>query len=615
MDIQQAAALVAAGNIQAIDRLAAAGAWDSLTEDDKNTLTRAAARAGQAAMLRHLFEHHHMYATDPDPRGRTPLHFAAMSGDEATVRFAVDVLGFDPLTGDADGRTALDYAHLADRQAAYAWLTRRLGFGVEDAYRNPILRGFHPDPSILRVGEDYYIVNSSFVHFPGLPISHSRDLVHWQVIGHAADDLAASGLAGLPGGYGYWAPDISYYKGRFWVVATLRRHTPPYRLQMITSAADPRGPWDKPRFLPLDGIDPSLFADDDGRRYILLNPGAIIAEIDDRGELISEPEMISFGSARIKPEGPHLLKKDGWYYLFLAEGGTGSGHMETAARSKFLRGPYEACPFNPILGRKNPLSPIQRSGHGKPVMLPDGRWMFVYLCGRSVEGKTVMGRETALDPMTWTQDGWPMVNALKGPSCLQKKPLPDGGTAKERNDEWVSPRADPRAFAQWAGGDLRLLCGGDPASVAPSSVLLRRQTEKCFTQSVHVDMADAAAGSAAGLTGYYDERSFFLFGIRKETARYCLVLIEQIGDTRQERILKELPGPAAALTVEGDGFTRRLLCENIEVGVFRAEYLCDEGVQGGKRFTGALVGVAAVGQGTAALNDYRDAMLPPAPKD
>ncbi|MBQ9265332.1 MAG: glycoside hydrolase family 43 protein [Clostridia bacterium] len=324
------------------------------------------------------------------------------------------------MTGDINGQTALDDAHRANKPDAYHWLPHRLGFTLDDCYRNPILRGFHPDPSIVRVGEDYYIVNSSFVHFPGLPIFHSRDLVHWQVIGHAVENLAWSGLPGLPGGFGYWAPDISYYKGRFWVVATLRRNTLPYRLQMITSAAGPKGPWDQPKFLPLDGIDPSLFADEDGRRYILLNPGAILAEIDDAGNLISAPEMIYFGSARIKPEGPHLLKKDGWYYLFLAEGGTDSGHMETVARSKNLRGPYEDCPFNPILGRKNLLSPIQRSGHGKPVMLPHGRWMMAYLCGRSVEVKTVMGRETAIDPLTWTADGWPMVNALKGPSCLQK---------------------------------------------------------------------------------------------------------------------------------------------------------------------------------------------------
>lgn len=608
MDLEQALHHVSAGDLQALDRLAAAGLPDEITDDGKNALTRTAARSGQAGMLRHLFEHNHLYATDPDPQGRTVLHFAAMSGDAETVRFAAEVLGFDPLSGDLSGCTALDYAHQADRQDAYRWLTGRLGFTLEEVYRNPVLRGCHPDPSIVRVGEDYYIVNSSFVHFPGLPISHSRDLIHWQVIGHAVENLASSGLEGLPGGFGYWAPDISYHRGRFWVVATLRRNAPPYRLQMITSAADPRGPWDQPRFLPLDGIDPSLFADDDGRRYILLNPGAILAEINDAGQLISGPEMLSFGSARIKPEGPHLVKKDGWYYLFLAEGGTGSGHMETVLRSKGLRGPYQACPFNPILGRRDPLSPIQRSGHGKPVMLPDGRWMMVYLCSRPVEGKTVMGRETALDPLTWTADGWPMVNALRGPSCLQQKPFPHPKPSVSRNDEWVSPRADYRAFARFDGQQIHLQCGADPATVAPSSLLLRRQTEKRFTQAVRVNMEHAAQGSLAGLTGYYDERSFFVLGIRKEDGRYRLEIMEQIGEARQVRRLNAPVGSSALLGVTGDGFERQFTVDGQEVGSLRTEYLCDEGVQGGKRFTGAMVGLCALGGGWAVFTDYTDAM-------
>ena len=609
MIFQEALRLAEAGDTAGLDALAASGKLEGIPGDEKNILTRTAARAGQAGVLRHLFERHHLYATDPDGQGRTVLHFAAMSGDAETVRFARDVLGFDPMAGDAQGKTALDYAAQAPRSDAYDALTAQLGFSLADCYRNPVLRGFHPDPSVVRVGTDYYLVNSSFVHFPGLPVSHSRDLVHWRVIGHAAEDLAASGLEGLPGGFGYWAPDISYYQGRFWVVATLRRNTPPYRLQMITSAADPRGPWEKPRFLPLDGIDPSLFTDDDGKRYILLNPGAILAQISETGELISAPEMIFFGSARIKPEGPHLLKKDGWYYLFLAEGGTGEGHMETVMRSKQLKGPYESCPFNPILGRRNPLSPIQRSGHGKPVSTPDGQWYMVYLCGRKVEGKTVMGRETALDPLTWTKDGWPMVNTLKGPSCLQRVPAGSGETAPCYNMEFISPRADPRAFAQISGGDIALRCGGDPAGIGSCSLLLCRQAEAGFAQSVCVNLEEAAEGSLAGIAGYYDERSFFLFGLRKTGAGCQAVLIEQIGDERKETVFQALDGPQAVLSVEGNGLERRLEMDYAgkrqPIGVIRAEYLSDEGVSGGKRFTGALLGLAALGKGKAAFSGFR----------
>ncbi len=567
---------------------------------DRTALVREAAQAGDAERLRYLFEHH-LYAADPDPTGRTLLHDAALSGDADTVRFAMDVLGFDPLCGDVHGVTPLDLAASAPDPSALELMSGRVGFRPHQGYRNPILRGFHPDPSVVRVGEDYYLVTSSFMLFPGLPVFHSRDLVHWEEIGHAVHDLASSGLAGLPGGFGYWAPDISFFRNRFWIVATLRRNSDPLRLQMITSAPDPAGPWDPPKFLPLDGIDPSLFTDEDGKRYILLNPGAMIAEISEAGEVLSEPRMISFGSARIKPEGPHLLRKDGWYYLFLAEGGTGDGHMETAARSRNLYGPYESCPFNPILGKKNPLSPVQRSGHGKPFCLPDGNWCMVYLCGRPVEGMTLMGRETALDPLVWTADGWPMVNGLKGPSCLQKSPLPFRAPEKSASHAWVAPRSDPAAFASFTEGTVTLRAGRDPSGTEPCSLLLSRQEEAVFTQSARVDLSTAAENTWGGFAGYYDERSFFLFGVRKASSGCVLTLSEQVGGERYTRILTPLSSDTAVLSVRGNGLSRTLCLteEGRERSLltFRAAYLCDEGLAEGKRFTGALLGLGAVGSG------------------
>ena len=599
--------LIRSGNCSAVGQLAGNGLFDSVTSEEKSLLVRTAAHAGQASMLRFLFENHHLYSTDPDFRGRTLLHEAACSGDAETVRFAMDTLGFDPLSGDSSGITPLDLAQASADQSAYQLITGRLGFTPDQCFRNPVLRGFHPDPSVLRVGNDYYLINSSFTLFPGLPVFHSRDLVHWQEIGHAVDCLEDSGLEGLPGGFGYWAPDISFFRNRFWVVATLRRNTEPFRLQLITSAPDPRGPWDPPRFLRLDGIDPSLFTDEDGRRYILLNPGAMIAEISETGSLLSDPRMISFGSARIKPEGPHLIRKDGWYYLFLAEGGTGEGHMETVLRSRCLYGPYEGCPFNPILGRKNPLSPIRRSGHGKPVQLPDGRWYMVYLCSRPVEGLSLMGRETALDPVVWTADGWPMVNSLKGPSCLQPLPLPGISFPLQMPESWISPRNDPRRFSVMDRETVRLRAGSDPAAVEPCSLLLRRQTEASFDQSVFVDMREAADGDTGGLIGYYDERSFCLFGLRKEAGSCSLILTEQIGEKSETRLLASLPLSAAHLVVHAEGLTRSF-CFTLNgteqtAAVVRTPYLCDEGLACGKRFTGALYGYVAVGSGSVLFQE------------
>ena len=160
------------------------------------------------------------------------------------------------------------------------------------------------------------------------------------------------------------------------------------------------------------------------------------------------------------------------------------------------------------------------------------------------------------------------------------------------------------------GQTICMQCGGDPVSIAPCSVLLRRQTEKKFTQAVQVDMANATAVSIAGLMGYYDERSFFLFGIRKENGRYQLEVTEQIGDVRREKTLGILSSPIVALAVAGDGFDRRLMVNGRAILSIRADYLCDEGVQGGKRFTGALVGIAAVGKGRALFTNYQDEMQP-----
>ena len=234
-----------------------------------------AARRGNAGMLRLLAERCHGLDTGKDGRGRTLLHAAASSGDPETMEFAMRVLGMDAADGDTDGITPLDAA--AEKgPGALAEMERLSGIRLSDCYRNPVRRGFFPDPSVVRVGEEFYMVNSSFVMVPALPVSRSRDLVHWETVGHVFTDPDTACLRGLSGGMGYWAPDISYYRGRYWVTATLRG-AKPARRQMITSAPSPEGPWDPPRFLDADGIDPSIFTDDDGQRYLLLNPGAQIA--------------------------------------------------------------------------------------------------------------------------------------------------------------------------------------------------------------------------------------------------------------------------------------------------------------------------------------------------
>ena len=292
----------------------------------------------------------------------------------------------------------------------------------------------------------------------------------------------------------------------------------------------------------------------------------------------------------------------------IAEGGTGFGHMESCARSHSLYGPYEACPFNPILGERNPDNYIRRGGHGKPVQLPDGRWAFVYLCGRRVEGKTLMGRETAIDPLEWTPDGWPVVNHLKGPSCLQKKLLADAPV--QASEPWICPRLSPESFSSpEAEEGVSLQGGAELSDLNGAHLLLHRLREAKVTMEAEVDLRMMATGGIAGLTGYYDERSYFLLGLRKTAQGIEAVLKQRNGDVETEETLGQASGWQAGLRVDGEGLTFIASCPRM--GVFRqfqAEYLTDEGLKQGKRFTGALTGLAAVGSGRAAFRKIREEM-------
>ena len=592
--------LIETDDEQGLRALFRSGALMSVPAEEKALWAAKAAREGRASILRALCEGCHALPTQPDRDGNTLLHLSAASGNAETIRFVLQVLGMDPLQGNHAGMTPLEAASEEGRTV----LEELTGLRLADCYHNPVLRGFRPDPSILRVSDDYYAINSSFVYLPALPISHSRDLVHWETIGHVFTDPETSGLAGLPGGFGYWAPDLSYHEGRFWVVATLRRHTVPLRLQMITSATSPEGPWDTPKFLDVDGIDPSIFTDADGQRYLVINPGVQIAPLSSEGELLAAPHMIFYGCNRLKSEGPHLLRRGDWYYIIQAEGGTGAGHMVSCARSRSLEGPYEPCPFGPILGAHDPDAAIGRSGHGKLVELPDGRWAILYLCSRRVSGMSLLGRETALDPVTWTADGWPMVNSLRGPSVLQKKLLPDAPVPPR--DPWVCPRQHPMRFAEIWDGRIVLQAGGALTDPADAHLLLHRQKEAAFTQSCVLDASQLTSGMA-GLIGYYDENSFVFFGVQKtEDGASALVLMEQIGKERRVRTFDVSDPASIRLACTGKGLNRTYAADEKSVSL-STPYLTDEGLRMGKRFTGAMLGLACSGTGMVCFASYREA--------
>jgi xylan 1,4-beta-xylosidase len=581
-----------------------------------------AARKGDLQILKYLVEYSRISLNEYDDRHRNVLHYAAESGDLAVFRYLVEKCGMDSLGGDRNLVTPWDIVHEAAAEEIDAYLQEKYGHPYECFYRNPIRTGFFPDPSICRVGEDYYMVNSSFIFFPCIPISHSRDLVHWEIIGHAITDPAWARLEDLEGGRGYWAPDISYCNGRFYITATYRLNDvpPTYRRQIVVSSDRPEGPYTEPVFIDEDGIDPGLFHDDDGRHYMLLNRGARILELDETcTKQISEATLLFYGDHKRAPEGPHLYKKDGYYYLLEAEGGTGLGHRVTVSRSRGLFGEYEPCPYNPILRQKDPEAAIQRCGHGDLVETPDGRWYMVYLCGRTIgDGYSILGRETALDPVTWTPDGWPIVNGLKGPSAMQIKPLPDAIPAEKRTLspcglplEYMTPRAFAAGNVSYDPKDGKFTLKGSRAplsSVDSRNIVLRRQTDFAFRYAAVLEIPDLQDGQTAGITGYYDENTFLEFGLLGRDGEKYLYVNEHVGEEDRRQIAAS-PVPASAsrirLVMDTDHLTRRLsygcfgAAENAseattEFAVLEnVYYLCDEGLKKGKRFTGAMAGMYA----------------------
>lgn len=293
--------------------------------------------------------------------------------------------------------------------------------------KNPILSGFYPDPSICAVGEDFYLVTSTFAYFPGVPIFHSKDLVNWEQIGNVLTRKSQLDLTGAGHSQGIFAPTLRYDNGTYYLITTNVTHGGNF----IVKAEKPEGPWSDPYWLEgAEGIDPSLFFDDDGKAYYLgtrPNPEGVryngdwevwIQEVDLNNMcLIGDSYKIWKGALRdvIWPEGPHIYKKDGYYYLMIAEGGTGPDHCITIARSESVYGEYKGCPRNPLITHRHLGKdyPIKHVGHGDLVKTEDDKWFMVMLASRTCEGYCNTGRETFLAKVTW-EEGWPVVNPGSG---------------------------------------------------------------------------------------------------------------------------------------------------------------------------------------------------------
>ncbi|WP_246167131.1 glycoside hydrolase family 43 protein [Sphingomonas piscis] len=421
-------------------------------------------------------------------------------------------------------------------------------------FNNPILTGFYPDPSITRVGDDYYIVTSTFSYFPGLPIWHSRDLVSWKQIGNAISRPTQLDFKKLGLSRGVFAPTIEHRNGTFYIANTCVDCGGNF----VITAKNPAGPWSDPIWQPeVDGIDPSIFFDDDGRAWMLNNGAPTekpryeghraiwIQEFDVRTNKTFGPRtLLVNGGVDIskKPiwiEGPNIYKKDGWYYLSAAEGGTAEGHSQVALRSKNVTGPYTPWEGNPYLTQRDlprdRKSPITSAGHADLVQLPDGSWWASFLAVRPYEGDFYnTGRETFLMPVSWAE-GWPRITrpgetipyVLKRPNLRPSGTAANGRRERVREEfngqalplDWMMMRNPRERWYSLSGGALQLT----PRPVglgdfANPSMVGRRQQHMYATASTSVRFNPAASGDKAGLTALQNDEYWYLLSVARGSA-------------------------------------------------------------------------------------------------
>ena len=379
---------------------------------------------------------------------------------------------------------------------------------------NPVLAGFHPDPSVCRVGEDYYLACSSFEYFPGVPIFHSRDLVHWRQIGNALDRPSQLRLSRAWSSGGIYAPTLRHHDGRFWLVTT---NASSEGGNLLVTATDPAGPWSEPVMLPgVPGIDPDLAWDEDGTCWCTVAGVSQVRLDPHTGKTIGEQYRIWSGTPGAKaPEAPHLYRIGEYWYLLIAEGGTERGHAVSVARGTAPAGPFEPCPANPILTHRGKEHPVQNTGHADLVQGPDGSWWMVFLGvrpGGGTPGWHVLGRETFLAPVEWV-DGWPVVGEVASDLFGVPWPLQAAAAEPVRDDfddsalrpQWISLRDRPAECCTTTDrpGWLTLRARGASLDEADVVFVGRRQQHLSCRADVLVDASEGRGGLAVRLDEHH----------------------------------------------------------------------------------------------------------------
>ena len=524
--------------------------------------------------------------------------------------------------------------------------------------RNPILRGFNPDPSIVRVGEDYYVATSTFEWYPGVQIHHSRDLVHWRLLTRPLTRASQLNMIGDPDSCGIWAPCLTHADGLFHLVYTdVKRYgrlSQPgaggatfrdFHNYLVTSPAV-EGPWSDPIYLNSSGFDPSLFHDEDGRTYLVNmlwdhRPGqnrfaGIVLQEYSVAErrLVGSRRNIFTGTAIGFTEAPHIYKRNGFYYLITAEGGTGWGHAVTMARSRAIDGPYQLHPDVHVLtSRDRPDAALQRAGHADLVETQTGDTYMVFLCGRPLgnRGRCTLGRETAIQPMTWSLDGW--LRSADGDRLPHAEVAAPGlpphafAAAPARADfdapelpidfQWLrSPWPEELWSLSARPGHLRLYGRESVGSLFKQALVARRQQAHCYSASTRIEFEPAHFQQLAGLICYYNSVKFHYFYVSHDDAigKHLRVMSAVPDQVQSDAFTAPIAIPAGAaieLRVEVDE-ERLLFAYRLDTGpalparagakasgwqwlpqVFDASILSDEATAPGQpNFTGAFVGMA-----------------------
>lgn len=535
----------------------------------------------------------------------------------------------------------------------------------EGFYINPIISGAHPDPSICRVGDDFYIVNSSFEYFPGLPIHHSKDLVNWELIGHGLhrEDQCNGemNLVDVQSDGGIHAPTIRYHKGKFYIITTNVYNSgdgkPGLMRNFIITAENPSGPWSDPHIIEgAPGIDPDIFFDSDGKVYFIgtHNPGDMnsngigeiwVQELDIKNWMLKgERKTVWDGVFGCCTEGPHIYKEHGLYYLLVAEGGTGKNHAVMMAASENIFGPYEENPRNPVLTTRHVTEDyfVNSTGHADMIELPDKRWYMVSLGKRNdLDGDANMGRETYLTPMVWeptivkwqqvTDTKWepvnylfPVASPLTGKVERYEK-LPFQDKPQYKNNTFMDDFLVSKLDLEWTfirvpqnntysleanAGSLRLYTKpGTIENRKRFSMIGFRQRESDFEYQVKMEFDPKADKVESGIIHYQKESNYLSNTVYKENKRFYLEQRLKEKDEVNEKTMKRIllkdykNNILFKVASKNDKYTFYYSLDNGEN--FKYYSSIDAIKMLDRNYTGALLGVYSTSNENRS-NDYAD---------